>query len=63
MWASCTQSCRRGFRRNGISQGLEAGTDFVEGVGGSWLGRRVEDEAENVGEAQFLDHQVKEFIR
>lgn len=63
MWAGCTRSCRRDFRRNSISQGLRAGTGFVEGVGGSWLGRRVEDEAENVGEAQLLGHQVKELVR
>lgn len=63
MWASYTRSCKRDFRWNGISQGLRAGTGFVEGVGGSWLGRRVEDEAENAGEARLLGHQVKELVR
>lgn len=30
-----------------MSKGLGADTGFIEGLSGSWLGRRVEDKAEN----------------
>lgn len=48
-WLASNRSCRKGFKWNGVSKGLGAGTGFVEKLGGSWLGRQVEDKVENIG--------------
>lgn len=32
-----------------MSKGVGAGVGFIEGLGGSWLGRKLEDKAENTG--------------
>lgn len=48
LWLESSRCCWRGFRWNGTSQGLGAGTSFLEGLGGSLLGRRVEVKAENM---------------
>ena len=43
------RSRKRGFGWSAVSRGLGAGAGFHEGLGSSWLGRRVEHKAENTG--------------